>query len=77
MKRFLWFNIEKLKNDPDYFLMSYILIIFVQLGFWTKIHDLSSIVFGSIFSILFLYLTFIKKDFTLKDIWKLFWKINS
>lgn len=76
MKRFLWFNIKKMKNDPDYFLVSYILLIFVQLAFWIKIHNLSDIVFASVFSVLFLYLTFIKKNFTLKDIWKLFWKTD-
>jgi len=76
LKRVLWFNIEKMKKDPDYFLVSYILLISIQLAFWTRIHNLSDIVFGSLFSVLFLYLTFIKKNFTLKDIWKLFFKID-
>ncbi|WP_446898437.1 hypothetical protein ACSVC9_00480 [Clostridium sp. LBM24168] len=76
MKRFLWFNIEKLRNDAEYFLVTYILIIFIQLAFWFKIENLGDIIWGAVFSLFFLYLTFIKKNFTLKDVWKLFWKTN-
>ncbi|CAB1248299.1 hypothetical protein [Clostridium sp. HV4-5-A1G] len=76
MKRFFIFNTEKLKNDVEYFLVTYVLVIFIQLIFWVKIDDLGDIVFGTIFSIFFLYLTFMKKKFTLREVWKLFWKVK-
>ncbi len=76
LKRFFIFNTEKLKNDVEYFLVTYVLVIFIQLIFWVKIDDLGDIVFGTIFSIFFLYLTFMKKKFTLREVWKLFWKVK-
>lgn len=76
LKRFFIFNTEKLKSDVEYFLVTYVLVIFIQLIFWVKIDDLGDIVFGTIFSIFFLYLTFMKKKFTLREVWKLFWKVK-
>jgi len=76
LKRFFIFNTEKLKNDIEYFLVTYVLLIFIQLAFWCRVRNLSDIVFGSIFSLFFLYLTFMKRSFTLKDVWKLIWKVE-
>lgn len=74
MNRFLWFNIDKLRDDSEYFLVTYMLTFFMQLALWSKVKDIGDIIFGCIFSIFFIYLTFMKKSFSLKDVWKLFWK---
>lgn len=76
MKRFFIFNIQKLKSDVEYFLVTYVLVIFMQLALWLQVKDLGNIVFGTIFSVFFLYLTFMKRAFTLKDVWKLIWKVE-
>lgn len=75
MKRFLWFNIEKLKEDPDYFLVIFLFLIIIQLAFYfplDKSQDFGDIVFGISTSIFFIYTLFCKKKFTYKDIWKCF-----
>ncbi|MBY0756937.1 hypothetical protein K5V21_16065 [Clostridium sardiniense] len=74
MKKFLWYNIEKLKTDIDYFSVSYISLIFIQLplysSFFRNINLFSDLVLGIISSSFFLYMTFTKKDFTLIDVFK-------
>lgn len=67
MKKFLWFNINKLKKDPEYFVVSYIFIITAQVAFYTSFirntdffYDL---IIGVICSIFFIYITFMKKEF--------------
>lgn len=75
MKRFLWFNIEKLRVDIEYFLVVYILLIFLQVAFYYPINkqmEISHWVFGGITSILFIYISFMKKEFCSKDVLKLF-----
>jgi hypothetical protein len=74
LKRFFIFNIGKLKDDIEYFLVTYVLIIFIQLALWLQIKDSGNIIFGTIFSLFFLYLTFMNKSFTFKELWKLLWK---
>ncbi|HHD2754316.1 TPA: hypothetical protein ACOTG0_003170 [Clostridium perfringens] len=75
MKRFLWFNIEKLKEDPDYFLVIFLFLIIIQLAFYfplDKSQDFGDIVLGISTSIFFIYTLFCKKKFTYKDVWKCF-----
>lgn len=76
MKRFLWFNLEKLKKDPDYFLMTSLFLIVVQMIFYfpTGKSQQVSILSGITTSIFFLYTVICKKDFTYKDVWNCFWK---
>lgn len=76
MKRFLWFNLEKLKKDPDYFLMNSLFLIVVQMIFYfpTGKSQQVSILSGITTSIFFLYTVICKKDFTYKDVWNCFWK---
>ena len=76
MKRFLWFNLEKLKKDPDYFLMTSLFLIVVQMIFYfpTGKSQQVSILSGITTSIFFLYTIICKKEFTFKDVWDCFWK---
>ena len=76
MKRLLWFNLEKLKKDPDYFLMTSLFLIVVQMIFYfpTGKSQQVSILSGITTSIFFLYTVICKKDFTYKDVWNCFWK---
>ncbi|MGV2804762.1 hypothetical protein GNF85_13995 [Clostridium perfringens] len=79
MKRFLWFNFKKIKTDVDYFLVVFILLIITQLAFYfplSKSFDFSNLVFGGVFSIFFIYISFCKKEFSYKDVWKCFWNEN-
>ncbi|ELC8424519.1 hypothetical protein QYB63_001081 [Clostridium perfringens] len=75
MKRFLWFNLEKIKTDPDYFLINFLFLILVQCVFYfpTGRARSVSISSGILTSIFFVYILLCKKDFSYKDVWNCFW----
>lgn len=70
-KKFLWYNVNKLKEDVEYFNISILSLILIQCGFYLsyiKNTDLfSSLIFGIIFSLFFIYILIIKKTFSLKE----------
>lgn len=76
MKRFLWFNLEKAKKDPDYFLMTFLFLIVVQMIFYFPTGKLkgTDIISGALTSIFFLYILFSKKEFSWKNVLNCFWK---
>ncbi|EDT13262.1 hypothetical protein AC3_A0621 [Clostridium perfringens E str. JGS1987] len=77
MKRFLWFNLEKLKTDKEYFLVVFMFLIIIQLAFYFPLNkslDFSNIFLGFIFTLFFIYVTFCKKTFSYKEVWQCFWK---
>lgn len=71
MKRFLWYNITKLRNDSEYFIVSYISLITIQLplyfSYFKNKNLLSSLIFAIIFSIFFIYITIMKKNFKILE----------
>ncbi|MGL5477894.1 MAG: hypothetical protein ACRDCB_02430 [Clostridium sp.] len=71
MKKFLWFNITKLKTDSEYFVVSYIYVITAQVGFYSSFignkNLFYDLILGIISSIFFIYITFMKKDFKILD----------
>ena len=76
MKRFLWFNLKKIKTDADYFLVVFILLIIIQLSVYFplgKSFDFLDLIYGGVDTIFFLYISFCKKDFSYKDVWNCFW----
>lgn len=76
LKRFLWFNLDKIKKDPDYFLINFLFLILVQLAFYFPTGRLKSvnILSGVLTSIFFLYILLCKKEYTYKEVWNCFWK---
>ena len=76
MKRFLWFNLEKLKKDPDYFLMTFLFLSVIQMVFYfpTGKSQQVNIVSGIVTSVFFLYTLFCKKEFSYKNVLDCFWK---
>ena len=79
MKRFLWFNLYKLKSDVDYFLITFLFLILVQLSFYFPLNgtiNFKDLVGGVSTSVFFIYVLFCKKTFKVKDVWKCFWKDN-
>ena len=72
MERFLWFNVKKLRTDCDYFLITFLFLTLVQVVCYFPINKLTLkyIILGIIHSILYLYIILMKKEFTLKDLWK-------
>lgn len=77
MKRFLWFNLEKLRTDVEYFLVSYILVIIATITFLfpKSEYKFGDAIFGGASFIFFIYLTSMKRDFSLKNVWKRFWEV--
>lgn len=76
MKRFLWFNFEKMKSDLDYFLMSNLFLIIAQLSFYFPIRskDFKDTISGLILTGIHVYVLLLKKEFTYKDLVKCFFK---
>ena len=76
MKYFLWFNLDKIKKDPDYFLINFLFLILVQLVFYLPTGQLKNlnIFSGILTSIFFVYILFCKKEYSYKEVWKCFWK---
>ncbi|GAA0742479.1 hypothetical protein [Clostridium oceanicum] len=74
MNYFLWFNLKKIKTDIDYFLLTLLFLILIQLAFYLPWNPkkLYNLFFGMIFSIFFIYCLTVNKDFKLKDVLKLF-----
>lgn len=75
MKRFLWFNLEKLKNDADYFLITNLFLVITQLAFYfplSKSFDIKDLIGGGIFSIFHICILFFKKEFKYSDVWNCF-----
>lgn len=74
MKKFLWYNLEKLKNDLDYFIVSYISLILIQFNlyfsYFKNMNLVSSLIIGIVFSIFFIYISIMKKAFNYKKIIK-------
>lgn len=70
-KKFLWYNLNKLKKDAEYFNISILSLILMQCGFYLSYikntNLISSLVLGVIFSIFFIYALIIKKDFSIKE----------
>lgn len=70
MKYFLWFNLDKVKNDKDYFLLSYLSVIMAQLASWFPKKgylDFEDYIYGVVWGIFFIYLSFSRKNFKFKD----------
>ena len=79
MTRFLWFNLYKLKSDVDYFLITFLFLVVVQLSFYFPLNgnlDFKDLVGGALTSIFFIYVLFCKKNFKVKDVWQCFWKCD-
>lgn len=80
MKRFLWFNIDKIKNDSDYFLIVFMFLVLTQLSFYIlpikmeKEYKIYNLIPALVFSIFFLWTLFTKKSFNFKDVLNSFWK---
>ncbi len=71
MKKFFWYNLKKLRNDYEYFSVSYISLIFIQLYLYTKNkNSVFDLIFGIITSIFFIYLNFMKKNFKISEVFK-------
>lgn len=75
MKRFFCLNIEKIKTDSDYFLMTILFLVLAQLTLYIPFQKvgLSELVAGIFFSGMFIYALLTKKNFTYKDVLKSFW----
>ena len=75
MKRFFCLNIEKIKTGSDYFLMTILFLILVQLTLYIPFEKvgLSELVSGIFFSGMFIYSLLTKKNFTYKDVLRSFW----
>lgn len=75
MERFLWFNVKKLRTDCDYFFISFLFLTLLQLIFYfpPRGESLKLKIIGIIFSVFYIYIILIKKEFTLKDLWKSMW----
>lgn len=76
MNKVFIFNKEKLQSDKEYFFVAYLFLILVQVSTWFPISTLNYkyTILGTFFSLIFIYLTFMKKDFTLLDSLKCIWK---
>lgn len=74
LERFLWFNLKKIKKDPDYFLINFLFLVVVQMIFYFPIGRAgkTNISSGIATSIFFLYILFCKKEFSYKEVWKCF-----
>lgn len=74
MKKFLWYDLKKLRNDSEYFSVSYISLILIQLPLYSSYFKnknlVSDLIFGIIASIFFIYLTFMKKNFKISEVFK-------
>lgn len=74
MKKFLWYDLKKLREDSKYFSVSYISLILIQLplyhSFFKNKNLVTDLFFGIITSIFFIYLTFMKKNFKMSEVYK-------
>lgn len=55
MERFLWFNLKKIKKDPDYFLINFLFLVVVQMIFYFPIGRAGKISIGLFISLNFIF----------------------
>lgn len=70
MKRFLFLNLDKLKNDCNYFIIVNLFLILSQCIIYLPLQNFNSrnLVSAIFFSSMHLYCLSVKKEYTFKDI---------
>ena len=65
-----------MKRDPDYFLITFLFLIVVQMIFYLPTGKMQKVdvLSGAVTSIFFVYTVFCKKEFSYKDVIECFWK---